>query len=206
MFDLLLHELRRKSIHLTGSLIPVAYYFIDRETAVILISIINAFLLVVEWLRLKGKIKFPEMLLRPHEKKQVGAYIYFWIAAFLAVLIFDKTIAIAALLMLAFGDAASGIAGAVIKGGNVRHDAGRWIKPLPIIAVMFTVCVIVGFILLKIPPAPDMKTLPFGAYVLGALGATLGDAVHLRLFGKSVDDNLVIPILAGLFMTFACLA
>ena len=205
MFNLLLHELRRKSIHLTGSMIPVAYYYIDRETVVILISIINAVLLVVEWLRLKGKIKFPEMLLRPHEKKQVGAYIYFWIAALIAILIFDKTIAIAALLMLAFGDAASGIAGAVVKGGNVRHEGG-WIKPLPIIAVMFTVCIIVGFILLNIPPAPDMKILPLGAYILGALGATLGDAVHLRFFGKSVDDNLVIPILAGLFMTFACLA
>ena len=204
MFDLLLHELRRKSIHLTGSLIPAAYYFIDRETAVVLLTIINAVLLVVEWLRLNGKIALPEMLLRPHEKKQVAAYIYFQLAALLTIFVFDKTIAIAALLMLAFGDTASGIAGAMIRGGNVRHEGG-WIKPLPIMAVMFTVCVIVGLILIKIPPAPDMKTLPLGAYILGALGATFGDAVHLRLFGKSLDDNLVIPILAGLFMTIAVL-
>ena len=204
MFDLLLHELRRKSIHLTGALIPAVYYFIDRETAVVLLAIINAVLLVVEWLRLNGKLTLPEILLRPHEKKQVAAYIYFQLAALLTILVFDKTIAIAALLMLAFGDTASGIAGAMIRGGNVRHEGG-WIKPLPIMAVMFTVCVIVGLILLKIPPAPDMKFLPLGAYILGALGATIGDAVHLRLFGKSVDDNIVIPIMAGLFMTIAVL-
>jgi len=206
MFDLLLHELRRKAIHLTGSLIPAAYYFIDRETAVILLSIINAVLLVVEWLRLNGKLTLPEMLLRPHEKKQVAAYIYFQLAALFTILVFDKTIAIAALFMLAFGDTASGIAGAVIKGGNVRRNSGKWIKPLPIMIVMFTVCVIVGLVLLKIPPAPDMKFLPLAVYIAGALGATLGDAVHLRVFGKAVDDNLVIPILAGIFMTFASLA
>ena len=206
MFDLLLHELRRKAIHLTGSLIPAAYYFIDRETAVILLSIINAVLLVVEWLRLKGKLTLPEMLLRPHEKKQVAAYIYFQLAALFTILVFDKTIAIAALFMLAFGDTASGIAGAVIKGGNVRRNSGKWIKPLPIMIVMFTVCVIVGLVLLKIPSAPDMKFLPLAVYIAGALGATLGDAVHLRVFGKAVDDNLVIPILAGIFMTFASLA
>jgi len=206
MFDLLLHELRRKAIHLTGSLIPAAYYFIDRETAVILLSIINAVLLVVEWLRLNGKLTLPEMLLRPHEKKQVAAYIYFQLAALFTILVFDKTIAIAALFMLAFGDTASGIAGAVIKGGDARRNSGKWIKPLPIIIVMFTVCVIVGLVLLKLPPAPDMKFLPLAVYIAGALGATLGDAVHLRVFGKVVDDNLVIPILAGIFMTFASLA
>ena len=206
MFDLLLHELRRKSVHLTGSLIPAAYYFVDRETAVVLLTIINAVLLVVEWLRLNGKITLPEILLRPHEKNQVAAYIYFQLAALLTIFVFDKTIAIAALFMLAFGDAASGIAGAVIKGGDVRYNPNKWIKPLPIMAVMFTVCVIVGFILLKIPPAPDMKPLSMGVYIIGALGATLGDAVPFRILGKSVDDNLVIPIMAGIFMTIGSLA
>lgn len=206
MFDLLLHELRRKSIHLTGALIPAGYYFIDRETAVVLLTIINAVFLVVEWLRLNGKITLPAVLLRPHEEKQVAAYIYFQLAALLTIFVFDKTIAIAALFMLTFGDTASGIAGAVIRGGNVRHNSSKWMKPLPIMAVMFTVCVIVGFILLKIPLSTDMKALSTGVYIIGALGATLGDAIPFRILGKVVDDNLVIPIMAGIFMTIGSLA
>ena len=206
MFDLLLHELRRKSIHLTGALIPAAYYFIDWETAVVLLAIINAVLLVVEWLRLNGKLTLPRMLLRPHEKNQVAAYIYFQLAALLTIFVFDKTIAIAALFMLAFGDTASGIAGAVVKGGNVRHNAGKWIKTLPIMAVMFTVCAVTGAILQNIPPAPDMNSLSTGVYIIGALGATLGDAIPFRILGKAVDDNLVIPIIAGIFMTIGSLA
>lgn len=203
MFELLLPELRRKSIHLTGALIPAVYYFIDRETAIVFLSIINAVLLVVEWLRLHGKPNFPEMLIRPHEKKQVAAYIYFQLAAFFTILVFDKTIAIAALFMLAFGDAASGIAGAAVRRGNVRQETGRWIKPLPIIAVMFSVCTATWVILMNLPHAPDMKVLSPGVYFMGALGATLGDAVHLRIIGKPVDDNLIIPVLASIFMTIS---
>ncbi|MCX9013984.1 MAG: hypothetical protein OIN89_04170 [Candidatus Methanoperedens sp.] len=206
MFELLLHELRRKAIHLAGSLIPAVYYFIDRETAVVLLSVINAVLLLVEWLRLKGKLSLPGILLRPHEKKQVAAYIYFQLAALLAIFIFDKTIAITALFMLAFGDTASGIAGAVMKGGNVRHNSGKWIKPFPIMAVMFAACIIVGIIVSNIPLAPDMKNLPPAVYIAGALGAAIGDAVNLRFFGKTVDDNLLIPLMAGIFMVIGNLA
>ncbi len=205
MFDILFIELRRKAIHISGSLIPIAYYYVNKETALIILLFVNAILLVIERLRLEGKIKFPQILLRPHENKQVAAYIYFQIAALLSILIFDKAVAIAALLMLAIGDTFSGLAGAVIKGGNIRNYAVKKIafKPFPIMAVMFAVCILVGIALLDVPPAKDMVRLSFPVYVAGAVGATLGDAVPLRIQGTPVDDNLVIPLLAGLFMSIA---
>lgn len=203
MFDLFSSELRRKAFHLTGSLIPIVYYFLDRETALIGLSIINAVLLLIEWLRLNGKIELPKVLLRPHENKQVAAYIYFQAAALISVLLFDKTIAIAALLMLAFGDTASGLAGSMIKGGDIRnHDTKKIaIKPLPIMAAMFVVCLMTGLVLLSLPLAKDMAYLSLSVYVAGAAGATLGDAIPLRIHGRPVDDNLVIPLLSGVFMS-----
>ncbi len=203
MFDLFSSELRRKTFHLIGSLIPIVYYFLDRKTAVIALSIINAVLLLVEWLRLKGKIELPKVLLRPHENKQVAAYIYFQMAALISILVFDKTIAIAALLMLAFGDTASGLAGSIISGGDVRnHDTKKIvIKPLPIMAAMFVVCLMTGLVLLNLPLAKDMAYLSLPVYVAGAAGATLGDAVPLRIHGKPVDDNMIIPLLSGVFMS-----
>jgi dolichol kinase len=207
MFDFLLIELRRKAIHVSGSLIPIAYYYVNRETALIILLFVNAILLQVERLRLAGKIKFPQILLRPHENKQVAAYIYFQIAALFSILIFDKAVAIAALLMLAIGDTFSGLAGAVIKGGNIRNLAVKKIafKPFPIMAVMFAVCVLVGLVLLDVPPAQDMIGLSLPIYIAGAVGATLGDAVSFRIHGTPVDDNLIIPLLAGLFMSIAAL-
>ncbi|MBU4139026.1 MAG: hypothetical protein KJ729_03685 [Euryarchaeota archaeon] len=206
MLNLFFVELRRKAIHVLGSFIAVAYYFIDRDTAVAGLAIINAILLIVEWLRLSGKLRLPEILLRPHENKQVAAYIYFQLAALISIFAFEKTIAIAAILMLALGDTASGLAGALMDGGNVRHSRQRFImKPFPIMAIMFAVCVMIGILLQYLPLAPDMNSISFGVFVIGALGATLGDAIPLRIQGRPIDDNLMIPILSGVFMTIVTL-
>jgi dolichol kinase len=201
---LFLTELHRKAVHAAGSLIPIAYYFTDKQTTIIGLAIINAILLIVEWQRLAGKIRLPEIVLRPHEKEQVGAYIYFQIAALISVIFFEKTIAVAAILMLSLGDTASGLSGALLNEGNVRHSRKKFtVKPLPIVSVMFAVSVLIGFIMVRLPLAHDMKYHSFFSYVAGALGATLGDAVPLRVQGKPIDDNLLIPLLAGIFMTIA---
>lgn len=201
--ELLSRELLRKTFHISGVYIPTAYYFVSKERAVILLSFINALLLLIEWLRLSGKIKLPEILLRPHEEKNVAAYIYFQMAALISILMFEKTIAVAALLMLVLGDTASGLAGAMTKKSADVRNSGAKVKPLLIMAVIFTVCTLVGFILLNLPLAHDMAYLPLHVYVAGALGATLGDAIPIRVMGKPVDDNLMIPLLSGLFMTAA---
>jgi len=197
-------ELRRKAVHAAGSIIALAYYFTDRETAIVGLGIINAILIIVEWQRLNGKIRLPEILLRPHEKNQIGAYIYFQIAALISIVFFEKTIAIAAILMLSLGDTASGLSGALLNKGNVRYSRKKFtIKPLPIVSVMFAVCVLIGFIMVSLPLAHDMKYISIFSYVVGALGATLGDAVPFRVQGKPIDDNLLIPLISGIFMTIA---
>ncbi len=207
MFEILFIELWRKALHVTGSLIPVVYFFLSKQTAVIGLSIVNAILLLIEWLRLSGKIRLPCILLRQHENNQVAGYIYFQMGALLAIVLFNKTIAIAAVLMLALGDAASGLAGAIISGGNIRSNEEKKLvfKPLPIAAVMFAVCILVGLVLSSLPLPTDMIHLSLRVYISGAIGATLGDAIPLRIRGKTIDDNLMIPILSGLFMTVASL-
>lgn len=204
MLELFRVELQRKVFHAAGSLIALAYFFMDRETAIIGLAIINAIFLTVEWLRLSGIISLPEMLLRPHETKQVAAYIYFQVAALISIIAFEKTIAITAILMLALGDTASGLAGALMNGGNVRYNRQKFnVKPFPIMAVMCLVCVLIGVILRSLPLAPDMNDISIRVYVAGALGATLGDAIPLRIQGNPIDDNLLIPLLSGVFMTIA---
>ncbi|MCZ7372336.1 MAG: hypothetical protein O8C60_01550 [Candidatus Methanoperedens sp.] len=205
MLRLFFLELQRKAFHISGSLIPIVYYFLSKETAIIVLSTINAILLLIEWQRLKGKIRFPKIILRPHENNKVAAYIYFQIAALISILIFDKTIAIASILMLAIGDAAAGLAGALILGNNIRgfNSEKITIKPPVIMVVMFAICILLGLFLSGLQMANDMIQVPFAVYAAGAFGATLGDAISLRIKGKTIDDNLMIPLLSGLFMTTA---
>ena len=106
--------------------------------------------------------------------------------------------------MLALGDAASGLAGAMLSCGNIRSNGAKHrVKPIQIMAVMYLVCVLIGLVLLSLPLAPDMTGLSLGVYAAGAIGATLGDAVPIRIMGRHVDDNLMIPLLSGTFMTIA---
>ena len=105
--------------------------------------------------------------------------------------------------MLAVGDTASGLAGAMIKGGNVRQNNIPAVKPFPIMAIMFFVCLIISGILLNLPLARDMNPVPVWAYITGALGATIGDTVPIWIKGRAIDDNFMIPLLSGGFMTVA---
>jgi len=83
MSEIIYKELQRKAVHITGSLIPVAYYFLNKNVALLGLSIILVFFLIIEWLRLRGKINFPERLLRQHEKKQIGhTFIISWLHSF----------------------------------------------------------------------------------------------------------------------------
>ncbi len=37
--------------------------------------------------------------------------------------------------------------------------------------------------------------------ISGAIGATIADGVHIRVYGISIDDNLTIPLYSGFLMS-----
>jgi dolichol kinase len=222
------NEFKRKGLHLLGGLISVGYYFLDRNLALMIMFPGTILALFLEGARRTGRIRLPRVILRQQEEKKVAAYVYFIAASLLAILLFEKTIAILAILMLAVGDVVSGIAGAVL---GLRVDGRLWetdkplkkpgeipeavvidakkafsgAKPFEVMMVMFTSCLIVGSMILYIPRAPDMHAISLKIVVFGALGATLAEAIPWRFLGRGIDDNLTIPLLSGLFMTIAAI-
>ncbi|WP_174590120.1 diacylglycerol/polyprenol kinase family protein [Methanocella conradii] len=212
-WSILAKEASRKSIHLAGAVVPLAYYFfIPRE---LLLAILGVALLVaaaLEYIRLSGKQIFPGILLRGHEEKGViGGYFFALLSTFLAVLLFDKAIAVAAILFLDVGDAFTGLAGAVMSMllGRSKADTRDYdakVRPLfgelcyaashpksPVLmAVMFMVCGLIGLAFY-----PSLSPLMI---IMGALGAVIADAFPWRLFGFVIDDNLSIPLLSGALM------
>jgi dolichol kinase len=216
-------EVVRKSIHMGGFLAPLLYYFFfSREIMLLIVGLGVLAGIALEAVRLSGNPIFPRILLREHEENGVvGGYFYGILSTFLAVLLFDKTIAIASILFLNFGDAITGLAGAVVvmyrerAKADTRTYASRGAaSPLGALAddlsyavhnhkspflmgVMFLLCALIGLLFY-----PSLSLLMIAA---GATGSVIADAFPWRVRGVAIDDNLMIPLLSGALMTLAAI-
>ncbi len=182
-------EAKRKTIHICGVAIPVLYYFLPKDLIVLGFVLSLFIIFIIEWLRFRGVVSLP--FLRKNEKKEIGAHVFFVIGAFISILIFEKSIAIAAICMLAIGDAASALAGEVMSVNNPEMQ-GKRMKPPAVMLVMFVTCLIIGWLALH--------SLPVA--VFGALGAAIADGVPFKVQKVAINDNLTIPLFSGLLMSF----
>jgi dolichol kinase len=190
MSGILLKEIIRKFIHLSGIFIPLIYFFIGRYSTVFWLSLIVMTMFIMEWMRLNGYIKYPEFLLRPFEEHTVAGYIYSTTAALIVIALFPMNVAIAALTMAVIGDTSSGIAGSVFGNKANIRQMGHRVKPVPILMIMFLTSLISGYLVIDIL-MPDQIALI--ALVAGALGASIADGVPWQIRGRVLDDNLTIP-------------
>jgi dolichol kinase len=197
MSIILSKEILRKSIHLTGMLFPVIYYFTDRFTILFWLSLIVIVTLQFEWMRLRGYISYPVVLLRPSEEHTVAGYVYSITAAFIVIALFPKTIAIAAITMAVLGDFSSGIAGAVWGKKSDVRQMRLPIKPAPIMLVILLVSFSTGYLAAH---APGLAALPIYSVALGALGATLADGIPWQIGRHVLNDNLTIPLVSAVLM------
>jgi dolichol kinase len=180
-------EVRRKALHLCGGIIPVLYLLFPKDWIILGFLIGFCIIVLLEWLRFRGSITLPA--LREREYRNIPGYVFFVIGAFLSILIFEKSIAITAILMLALGDTASALTGVLTDAEPRWHESRR--KRLEVMLVMFVTCFVIGWLVLF--------SIPIAAF--GALGATVADGVPLRLRGYHLDDNLTIPLFAGALMS-----
>jgi dolichol kinase len=180
-------EVQRKALHLCGVIIPLLYLLVSKHWIILGFLIGFCIIVLLEWLRFRGLITLPA--LREREHRNIPAYVFFVIGAFLSILIFEKSIAITAILMLALGDTASALTRVLIDAEPRWHEKRR--KRLEVMLVMFVTCFVIGWLVLfSIPVA-----------TFGALGATVADGVPLSIRGYHLDDNLTIPLFAGALMS-----
>lgn len=197
-------EAKRKAIHLSGLSVPASILLFGKAGAIAFVATALVAALFLERRRLSGKISLPAV--RDSEKKRVAGYIYYITGALLAVVLFPPAIAIAAMLMLSLGDAASGIIGSVVRGSAVRtrimEGQGWRAKPIPVVVGTFAVCLLAGYAASLIEGSflPEPFVLSAPVYAIGAAAATFADAVPLSIRKRVIDDNFSIPVLSGLAM------
>lgn len=182
----------RKLFHV-GMMVLMAYLYAfvypERETALLLITLLGGPVLLIDILRLKWRplnqlvVSFLAPFMRKREFGTISGVAYFVLAFFLVVALFPKPIAILSILCLAFGDAAAAVVG--LRFGTESLVKG---KSLQGSLACFIVCSILIFVVLTLYGITS-NALPYIS-VAGGLAATFAE-----LFAtKKIDDNLTIPL------------
>ena len=190
------YEVARKAIHLSSLSIPVIYWFISRELALLLLLPLfsgfflidllkNFFTPVSIWYH-----KTFDSMLRTHEltqaKNHLNGATYIVMAALLLVLFFPKIIAVAAFSLVAVSDTLA----AIIGKSFGKHRFGQ--KSVEGSAAFFLSALIVVSIV------PGLN-LFIG--VIMAITATLTEAFMVRVGAFKIDDNLSIPLSSAIVGT-----
>jgi len=180
-------ELRRKTIHLASSVIPITYWFLSKD--LILAFLIPGMLLAIaidyfryhsDWFE-RFINKYFGSIIRESERKRLTGASFVLIADVVAIILFPKMIAIVGLLMLSVGDTAAALVGRGI-GKHKIYQNKTWEGTL-------------GFIIFGTIAANFVPGIPvyaaFAAAVAGAL---------VELSFNALDDNIIIPVASGLVL------
>lgn len=181
------YEVMRKTIHLMMIFVPIVYWagFSREFLASIIISMLTG-ILVLEILRVDFRQDVP--LLRLFRSRELGlsGASFMLLGVLIALIAFSKPVAIVAMLMTILGDSASALVGKSI--GRIRVWGPRNIEG---ILAEFFVDIFVGWYVF------NRFGLPIWPVLAGSLVATLTETLTYR-----IDDNLVIPLFAGITMSF----
>ncbi len=174
-------ELKRKAVHVTSVLIVILYYFLPKEAILLILTLLLILFLELEFIRIDLRLKIPffHELYRETEKDRLGGNVFFIMGAIIAISVFSKEIAIAAILMTTFGDASAAIFG--------KRFGRIWIPKLNNRAVEgcmaeFVVDLLIGFIFLN-----------SGLIIV----VMAGTATIVETVVDKMDDNLLIPLFSG---------
>ncbi|MFQ5882924.1 MAG: diacylglycerol/polyprenol kinase family protein [Candidatus Methylomirabilales bacterium] len=181
-------ESARKLVHLGGGLIPLFYLLLDlpKVQALFILGVLALPFLLADLLRLSRPalnrwfLRWFRGAMRPGEESRLTGATYYLVACWLTILLFERTVAAAALLVLACGDTAASIIGQAL--GGYRLGKGKTLSgTLAFLATAFVVT------LPFFPPATALG---------GAFIAAVAECLPLPL-----DDNLTIPLSAGITLT-----
>jgi dolichol kinase len=189
-------EIRRKLVHASGIFLIFIIIWLGKwNAALIILSIAVAFLLLGEYRKNKEKYKIIkskeldeieesiEKVFKEHERPNTLPFkgvTEFFIGCFLATMIFEPTIAIAAIAVLSLADAVSTLIGSYY--GKHKLPINRK-KTFEGSAAFFLTAIFILFFFAN----------PLKAFIVAIL-ATFAEMI------PRIDDNLTVPLVVGIVM------
>ncbi len=177
----LINELKRKTVHLTSIIIVLTYYYFGKQVVLSLLIVFLILILELEYFRIEWGQKLPLVhgLFRTKEADRLGGHVFLAIGSIIAIAVFPKEIASAAVLMTTFGDASAAIFGKAFGRTWIPGLKDRAIEGC---AAEFMADVIIGWIF-----------LPGWIAIL----VMAGTATVVETLTNKMDDNLLIPLFSG---------
>ena len=161
------------------------FEFINKE--MILALIIAG--LILSYLSKKTRIPIIYNLLQLFERKENierfpgKGIIFYFIGIYIALLLFPKDIAMASIIVLALGDSISHLYG--LHYGKIKH---------PLSSTKFLEGTVAGFVAGFIGA---FVFLPWHEAFFASLVAMIVEAIEIKIGTQQVDDNLIVPFVAG---------
>lgn len=180
----LLTEFKRKAFHLLILLVIVGYVVLEKnfnkQIALMALVALLVLFLLAEYFRLELGFRIPifDQIIRPRERERYYGVIYFISATIICLAVFNFRIALAALLMTTFGDMSAALIGK-------KYGKTIIFKNKTMTGTLFELAVniIVGFLVLT------------NVYIIIVMAFV---ATFVEAFVEELDDNLMIPLFAGL--------
>jgi dolichol kinase len=189
-------EVLRKAVHVGSIVIPIAVALMSKTLVLMILVGVALALLLFDLLKAHHRpfkslflAVFGKMLRGREEEGSMTASTIVVASAALTVFVFRQEIAVAALAYLSVGDSAAALVGR--HWGRIGLVGNRTLEGS---LAALTSCLLVSFVLLMLNPLMGWSLTPPGLLV-GSVIATLAELVDLPL-----DDNLRIPVLAGIAM------
>lgn len=182
---------KRKLWRLLGLAFPVAYLFIGWGWIVSLLAVFAGLFLLFDMFRLRHRnfnrkfFKKYSFILKDSEREKIMSATWFLIGSLITVIFFDKNIAVLAIFFSNLGNVAAVFAGRLYG----KFSLGR--KNVEGSLGMIVVCVVIGLV------AYSTGFIELGLMLVGAFAATLTE-----LFSKGPYDNLTVPVVSALIMSF----
>ena len=186
-------ELGRQIIHAGAGIVTVTLIYFDilSSFAIFLLIIIGIIASIVsKRIKLPFFSTFLHHFEREENKKKFPGrgLIYFFVGSLLVLQLFDKDIAMASIMVLGFGDSVSHIIGE--KFGQWKNIFNMNSNKLLEGTLAGTFAGFLGAVLFV--PIPEA--------VLGSAVAMIAEVVKIDLNDNTIDDNLVVPLVAGTVM------
>lgn len=179
-------EISRKLLHVSSSLLAVAYLLLPREFMLPTLGAGVVFSVAVELLRYHnpafGRLfrRCVGGMVRESEWSRITGATYVWIGAFLTVWLFPRTDAIAGLFTLSLADSAAALVGQ-------RFGRHRFLAKSLEGSIAFLLTAVVVILLVRGGP----PTVAVGAALVAAIVEALPT---LKLGRYELSDNILIPV------------
>jgi len=189
-------EIGRQIMHIIiGLALVVMYYYDILSSLAVFLGIIIGGLASILSKRVDLPIfsSFLKHFERDEQKKKFPGrgMIYYFVGVLLVMQLFEKDIAMAAIMVLALGDSVSHLFGE--RFGKIKNIFNGKSRKLLEGTLAGTVTGFFG----------AMFFVPIPEAFLGSLAAMIAEVIEIDLNSKPLDDNLIVPLVAGTVMFLA---